>query len=180
MFLRILCVIFALSFFSEARAQDTVYVTRHSCPEKTAPNDPTIVIHLRMTYGCDSGYTPAKRTVTDRMYGYRFTSWPLWKFPDETTRAIQPMADDVYITHRPCRIAHVDEHGEPEGEFMEWLLPKGQECDGIPFGGYYRVYRADNTVCIRPHGGCIKVDQLMGPAPERYRKTVEIAYANRE
>lgn len=180
MFLRILSVVLALLLCNEARAQDTVYVTRYSCPEKTAPNDPTIVIHSRMTRGCESGYLPAKRTVTDRMYGYRFTSWPLWKFPDETTRAIEPMPEDVYSTHRPCRIAHVDENGELEGEFMEWLLPKGKDCDGLPMGAYYRVYRADNTVCVRPHGGCMKVDQLIGPAQDRYRLTLDIAYANRK
>ncbi len=179
MFLRVVSVVLGLLLYTEARAQDTVYVTRFSCPEQMAPNDPTIVIQNWMTRGCDSGHLPAKRAVTDRMYGHRFLSWPLWKFPEETTRVIEPMSDDVYATHRPCRIAHVDEYGELEGEFMEWLLPKGEECNGLPMGAYYRVYRADNTVCVRPHGGCVKVDQLLGPAPDRYRKTLAIAYANR-
>ena len=180
MFLRIVSVVLALSICVEARAQDTAYVTRYTCPERTASNDPTIVIREEMTRGCDSGHLPAVRVVTDRMYGYRFTSWPLWKLPETTTRIIDPMADDVYETHRPCRIAHVDENGVPRGEFMEWLLPKDKECDGLPMGAYYRVYRADNTVCIRPGGSCVKVEQLKGPGADRYQRTLELAYANRK
>lgn len=177
MFLRILCATFALLLFSEACAQDTVYVTLKTCPEQPAPNDPSIMVGKKTATDCATG-APTVFSVTDRQYGHKVVSMPLRKIPDATARVIEPAKEDIYRTHRPCRIAYKDENGKLEGMFIEWLLLQGEPCNGLPMGAYYRVYLPDGRVCVRPEGGCIARREMRERARHRFELNLRIAYAN--
>jgi hypothetical protein len=175
-FLSVVCVSCTLLFFGGAAAQDTTHIYLRTCAEKATNNDPSIVTRavIDARYECGKAY-PAKMELVDLHYGFRTTSKSLHGVAT-ASRVIPPTSHDVFTTHKPCRFAYRHEDGTFEGIVAEWLIPKNGVCDGRPDGSYYRVYTWDNRICLRPHGGCVAVNDLSAEGQRRFREVLTIAY----
>lgn len=175
MIVRVACVAAVLTFSGSAHAQNTKFVTMRTCPERPAPNDPSITLQALTTWHDCTGGVPRGYIVRDRQFGY--TAEVIHKSnKPPVIKVISPAVRDVYETHEPCRIIYKDEHGNLLGWFMEWNQPRGGKCDGLPSGASYREYFPDDTVCIRPIGGCMKVGGLAQTAKDRFGQTLYVAY----
>lgn len=176
MVVRVMCVAAALLLASGAEAQNSKLVTMRTCPERPAPNDPSIMVQTLTTWRDCTGGVPRGYIIKDRQFGY--TAEVIHKSnKPPVIKVTTPARQDIYETHRPCRIIYVDEEARPLGWFMEWNQPREEECDGLPFGASYREYFPDNTVCIRPIGGCMTIEKLAPVAKERFGEVLYVAYA---
>lgn len=166
----------SLFFCQPAESQDTVEITLKPCREIATQNDPSIATRSVVEARQECGEAYAKKVeIIDRHFGIRTSAKSLHGVTVKA-RTMQPQETDVFTTHQPCRFTYRYEQGEYEGIVMEWLVPKSSVCAGRPAGSYYRVYTWDNQICLRPYGGCVKVDDLTPLGQQRYRDVVSISY----
>lgn len=167
--LRFACVVFALLFFTEANAGDTVEIRLKDCPSETAPNDPSIVIRksVQVSRGCDASALEIE--VSDLRYGFSKITKSIGSISSDAW-VITPSPNDVFSTHKPCRLLFPD-----RGRMIEWLVPQSATCDGRDAGWYYRVYTRDK-VCVMPGESCFRIKEPMTLSKARFDETVDIAY----
>lgn len=173
MMFRIMCASVAVPlFFGEAYAQDTKYVYLKTCAEHATKSDPSILSRkvIDAQHDCGNG-RPVKVVLVDVWYGFEAPAKTLRDIPAEP-KMIAPSETNVFKTHKPCRVAYPH-----EGVLAEWLIPRTEECGGLPTGSYHRVYTPKNEVCLRPNGGCISIKKLSPLAQERFEQMLGIAYA---
>ena len=164
-------------FFVQPVSAQTLVVTLKTCSEIPTKSDPSIVTRtiIDARSECGRGH-PVKIEVVDLHFGFRTATKSVQNVPVETRRG-SPWERNIYATHKPCRLTYRHENGGYEGIMIEWIIPKGERCNGRPDGSYYRVYTWDNRVCIRPSGGCIAVSDLTAEGQHRFREVLQYAFA---